>query len=290
LETLVRRAATGPPEARRQAFGELVRRYQDTAYGYAYALLGDREAAQDAAQEAFLAAYRSLGQLRAAEAFPGWLRRIVRTYCLRAAASTVDGLPLEAADGVPSGDDPACAAEAAELRAALADLIRRLPASEREAMVLFYVADRPQDEIAAFLGVPVNTVKKRLQAARARLRGRMDEMVRQSLRAHAPSRGRAFADAVQFLAGLDAAAAEGELRLVELMAIDGVELDAPDRDGRTLLGWAAERGHAEAAALLIESGARVNARDGEGRTALARAIDAGHHEIAELLRTRGGRL
>ena len=290
MEELVARAADGPAGARRAAFGELVRRYQDAAFGYAYALLGDREAAQDAAQEAFLAAYRSLGQLREASAFPGWLRRIVRTYCLRTARSSVDSLPLSEAEGVAASDDPSLAAEAGELREALVGLIRSLPPREREATVLFYVADRPQEEIALFLGVPVNTVKKRLQAARTRMHGRMDGMVRETLRAHAPSRSGAFADAVQFLVGLDMAAAEGELRLVELMAIDGVELDAPDRSGRTLLGWAAERGHAEAAALLIESGARVNARDGDGRTALARAIDAGHHEIADLLRNRGGRL
>jgi ankyrin repeat protein len=118
----------------------------------------------------------------------------------------------------------------------------------------------------------------------------MDEMVRETLREHAPSRGGAFADALRFLAGLEAAAAEGELRLLELMAIDGVDLDDRDRDGSTLLGWAARRGHLEALGLLLDAGARVNARDAAGRTALGWAIEASQHEAAELLRRRGARL
>ena len=72
-----------PPGARREAFCALVRRYQDAAFGYAYALLGDPHQAQDATQEALLDAYRRLEALRVPEAFPGWLRRIVRTHCLR---------------------------------------------------------------------------------------------------------------------------------------------------------------------------------------------------------------
>jgi ankyrin repeat protein len=74
------------------------------------------------------------------------------------------------------------------------------------------------------------------------------------------------------------------------MAIDGVDLDDRDRDGSTLLGWAARRGHLEALGLLLDAGARVNARDGAGRTALGWAIEAGQHEAAELLRRRGARL
>jgi len=60
LRALVERSRSSavPPERRADAFAELVRRYQDLVYGYAYSLLGDRGLAQDAAQEAFLAASR----------------------------------------------------------------------------------------------------------------------------------------------------------------------------------------------------------------------------------------
>src|SRR5258708_1586850 len=85
LETLIdcARAPAAPLVVRRAAFGVIVERYQDVAYGYALAGLGDPHLAWDAAQEAFLTAYTSLEQLRSAEAFPLWLRRIVRTSCRR---------------------------------------------------------------------------------------------------------------------------------------------------------------------------------------------------------------
>ncbi len=58
------------------AFTELVRRYQDLAFGYAYAILRDFHLAQDAAQEAFVVTYADIGKLQNPDAFPGWLRRI----------------------------------------------------------------------------------------------------------------------------------------------------------------------------------------------------------------------
>jgi DNA-directed RNA polymerase specialized sigma24 family protein len=68
---------------RHEAFGELVARFQDMAFGCAYAVLRDFYLAEDAAQEAFITAWQSLHQLRTPEAFPGWLRRVVLTRCNR---------------------------------------------------------------------------------------------------------------------------------------------------------------------------------------------------------------
>jgi DNA-directed RNA polymerase specialized sigma24 family protein len=53
------------------------------AYGYAYALLGDAHLAEDAAQEAFIVAWRRLEDVRNPDTFPGWLRSVVRTQCDR---------------------------------------------------------------------------------------------------------------------------------------------------------------------------------------------------------------
>src|SRR5689334_16223122 len=79
LRALIYRVRAGEP----CAFTELVRRYQDMAFGYAFSLLRDFQLAEDAAQEAFLAVYASLNALQTPEAFPGWLRGIVRHQCLR---------------------------------------------------------------------------------------------------------------------------------------------------------------------------------------------------------------
>jgi hypothetical protein len=63
------------------AYGMLVTHFQDTAYGYAYARLGDFELGQDGAQEAFIEAHRCLPALREPLAFPSWFKRIVLKRC-----------------------------------------------------------------------------------------------------------------------------------------------------------------------------------------------------------------
>ena len=134
IEALIDRARA--PDAslamRQAAFSLIVERYQNAAYGYALATLGDPHLAWDAAQEAFLTGYCSLDQLRSPEAFPGWLRRIVRTRCrlLRRehppAMALLDALDqLEAGAGLHAGRadspvDPAMVAEGRERRASIA--------------------------------------------------------------------------------------------------------------------------------------------------------------------------
>ena len=79
LVALVGRAQGGEADA----FGALVRRFQNLAVATAWARLGDAERARDAAQDAFIDAFLHLGQLREPAAFPGWLRRIVGKHCDR---------------------------------------------------------------------------------------------------------------------------------------------------------------------------------------------------------------
>src|SRR5438874_1199922 len=84
---------------RAEAFGELVRRFQDVAYAAAFAALGDAGEAEDAVQEAFLVAWQELDRLQEPAAFPGWLRRIVRTRCTRRLRAPGPPLrPLEIAE------------------------------------------------------------------------------------------------------------------------------------------------------------------------------------------------
>src|SRR5512135_2178678 len=65
------------------AFDALVRQFEDMAVGYAYSVLGDFAAAEDAAQDAFVQAYLDLKTLREPQAFPAWLRRLVFKHCDR---------------------------------------------------------------------------------------------------------------------------------------------------------------------------------------------------------------
>src|SRR5687767_1197308 len=102
------------------AFGELVRRFQDMAYAAAYAYLGDHHQAQDAAQEAFIAAFSDLSKLREPAAFPGWFRRIVLRQCGRQRRGrSAATFPLALAATLPdSAPDPAQQFEARETEGA----------------------------------------------------------------------------------------------------------------------------------------------------------------------------
>src|ERR1051326_8866038 len=77
LDAWVKQARGGDIEA----FDRIVRRLQDMAVGYAYSLLGDFHLAEDTAQEAFIAAYCHLAQLRTVEAFSGWFQSILLRSC-----------------------------------------------------------------------------------------------------------------------------------------------------------------------------------------------------------------
>lgn len=181
-----------------EAFGELVLRYQDMAFACAYSVLGDFHLAEDAAQEAFITAWRKLDQLREPAAFAGWLRRIVLTECNRMTrGKRLKFVPLDAGPAAgPAGRGPEADAEASELREKVSGLIRSLPEGERMVTALFYVAGFTQADIAEFLGVPVTTVVKRLYTARQRLKGVAWEMFKDDLRRERPSRDRAFAERV----------------------------------------------------------------------------------------------
>jgi RNA polymerase sigma factor (sigma-70 family) len=301
IEALINRARA--PDAslagRQAAFSFIVERYQNAAYGYASATLGDPHLAWDAAQEAFLTAYCSLEQLRSPEAFPGWLRRIIRTRCRhlrrehQPAMASLDALDqLEAGAGLHAGRvdspvDPAMVAEGRERRASIAEAVNALSAGQRLVIVLFYVSGYSQHEIAEFLNVPLTTVKKRLQAARKQLHERLmtlmeDDGLEQYGRDYLPSQTVAFMRTVRILTSFDWRS------VLELLLIDGLDVDARDVDGRTLLSWAAQRGQLEATAFLLRQGAEINAQDRSGTTPRGWAERAKHHEVATLLGLAGG--
>jgi len=167
-------AAEGSP--REEAFGELIALFQSAAQGWAYSALGDANLAQDVAQEAFLTAYQKIDQLRDPAAFPGWLKRIVLTYCNRATRGKAPSLlPLEE-DDAPLQADPAASAEDREMKDQVNRAVRALPDHEREVTELFYITGYSQQEIAEQLALPLTTVKKRLQYAREHLRETMPPM------------------------------------------------------------------------------------------------------------------
>ena len=164
LPPLVDRAKRGDLDA----FVEIVRRFQDMAFGCAYSILRDFQLAEDAAQEAFLEAYASLPNLRNTTAFPVWFRRIVFKRCDRLTRrNSISTVPLTAALRLASEEsDPTTEAERKELREEVRIALATLPPKQLEVTTLYYVGDYSHREISEFLGVPISTIKNRLHSAR----------------------------------------------------------------------------------------------------------------------------
>ena len=174
-QTLIESARAGNP----RAFNSLVQSYQDIAYNVAYRVLGHADAAADATQEAFVAAYRGLPAFRGGS-FKAWLLRIVTNACYdqlrvrkRRPQTSLEDM-VEDQDYSASLVDPAEGPEDALLRQDLARAIEvgiaKLPFDQRVVLVLSDVQGFSYDEIAAATSASLGTVKSRLSRARARLR------------------------------------------------------------------------------------------------------------------------
>lgn len=153
------------------AFAILVDRYYDRYAPYAVHMVGNREDAEEALQDAFLRAYRSLAQYEERERFAGWLYRIIVNQCRSVASQRkrrefafpdVDVEALESTVEDPMEEEAA--------RERLDVLLGQLPPDQREAIILKYAEDLTFEEMAAVTGVGVSALKMRVTRALARLR------------------------------------------------------------------------------------------------------------------------
>jgi RNA polymerase sigma factor (sigma-70 family) len=184
-----------------EAFGRIVKRFQDMAYAKAYALLKDLDLAQDAAQDAFLEAYLNLSMLHEPAAFTPWFGKIVlaQSYRLRR-KSPRSLLPLEAALEVPSdAPDSIAMVEEHEMRDMVRKAVESLPEPERVVTTLFYLAGCSQHEIATLSGAPITTVKKRLSTAKRHLKERLLHAAADYLQEQRPSKDKHFITTVRRL-------------------------------------------------------------------------------------------
>jgi len=163
--TIVRRVLDGDVEQYRF----LVERYRSRFGRYALAVVGDRDAAQDAMQEAFIRAFDALASCRNPDRFGAWFFRILANQCRNVVARRRDVVDLEVAD--PAGDERADAAlDRSELAATLEAALARLTPEQREAFVMKHVDGRSYEEMAELLGVGTDALKMRVYRARDTLR------------------------------------------------------------------------------------------------------------------------
>jgi RNA polymerase sigma-70 factor, ECF subfamily len=180
---LVQRARRGDPAA----FGELVTRHRSAVYRAARAALGSHADAEDAAQDAFLAAYRQLDGFRGDSSFKTWLltitwhqainrrRTIARLWRLivRPGSDPEVDAPFERVAAL--GRTPEEAVVDGEFREAIRTAIRALSPKLRDALVLAQAGEYTYEEIGAMLNAPIGTIKWRVSEARRSIRNKLRE-------------------------------------------------------------------------------------------------------------------
>jgi RNA polymerase sigma-70 factor (ECF subfamily) len=169
ITELVQRAQAGD----REAYGQLVERFQPTVYAVALARLRNPAEAQELAQEVFLHGMRKLPQLRDVQCFPGWLRQITVRMALnrltrRGPLQKVEAEVLDNAEA--AGTDPVDTMVKAEQAAELYEALEQLKPVDRATLVAFYIRGRSLKQMAREFETPVGTIKRRLHVARNRLK------------------------------------------------------------------------------------------------------------------------
>ncbi len=240
---LVRQTLAGEKES----FSELVRRYQDYAYGVAIGVLSDFELARDVVQESFLCAYRDLKKLKDPARFGGWLRGIVRHTALRALREQRHLIKIaeEMREEQERHKDASSLEEELdreEREKLVRDALAGLKEEQREAVSLYYVNGFSYQEISGFLGVDKTTVQGRLQHAREKMRKEID-MVEKTFKEKQLPDG--FADEIKRL--LESASRRSDQRTKAIGELAGLGLPAVEplcnalKDSRHLVKQAAGR-------------------------------------------------
>ena len=155
------------------AFESLVRKYQDRVYNLCRYMLQDPEDAQDAAQDAFLKAYRSLKDFRPDSSLYTWIYRIAVTTCLDYRRKSRREVPRSEplTEDLPSDEPfPEQLFVSGEVPESLQWALQKLPEKLRAAIVLRAIEELSYEEIADVLHTSVGTVKSRISRAREALR------------------------------------------------------------------------------------------------------------------------
>jgi len=161
------------------AFECLVRRHERRVFRLLYRMLGSREEAEDATQEAFLSLHRHGHRFRREARFSTFLYRVAANAALnrrrslgraRARIEELGRRQLVEAEPPSLAPDPEAAAHGVQVQQAVQEALLRLPRDLRMAVVLFDIEGRAYKEIADVLGVPEGTVKSRIHRGRSALR------------------------------------------------------------------------------------------------------------------------
>jgi RNA polymerase sigma-70 factor (ECF subfamily) len=150
------------------AFELLVRRHQRSLFNVAVRMVGNREDAADATQNAFVKIYEHLDAYDSDRRFFSWMYRILVNECLNILRARRPSIDCSEVD-LPAGSGPLDTLERSERHRQIQAALMLLPIEQREVIVLRHFAGQSYEEIAGTIGVPAKTVKSRLYTARQRL-------------------------------------------------------------------------------------------------------------------------
>lgn len=182
-QTLIEHCLAG----RREAFGQLVERYQNRLFHSLMHLLGSTEDAQDAAQDAFVQAFEKLASFRGQSQFYSWLFRIAFNTAVSAKRKTRrmsvsldgrrDASGEEPTDCNPS-TEPSYAMDVSERQRLVRQALAELSDEFRTALVLKEMDGMSYEEIADVIQVPLGTVRSRIHRARLELRDKLSLLLK----------------------------------------------------------------------------------------------------------------
>jgi len=304
----------------RDAYACLVRHYRARAQAYAYSLTRSMDVAEDVAQDAFIAAFRELPQLRESAAFWSWFRTIVFKHADRWRRASREELSLPET-GVEREVGAIVTLHLVEQQ------FEGLAEEEAQVASLAFIFGYSQKEIAAILETTVDTVNNRIHALRKKLKNRLAEYVQtdltrtsedfvervrlcnaciegdlESVRAILGRRpdfvgatGEVDVEHMRKIAchegwtPLHLAAHYGHLEIVKFLFGTAADLEAIAKNPirNTPLGAAAFGNRLDIVDWMLRNGAKVDTPNGWGQTALHRAASLGREEMCALLVKHG---
>jgi len=164
-----------------EAFNELVKRHFEKIYGLAYRMLGNVEDADDATQESFIEAYKSIKSFQYRSKFSTWLYRVAINTCqqfirrdqsrIRAISAFEEKVKYQESKKVPKTPDSIVIEK--ERNRLVQSAIEQLPEKQRIVVILFYMQHLKYREIAELLECSEGTVASRLNSALKKLRPKL---------------------------------------------------------------------------------------------------------------------
>ena len=167
----------------KSAFEELVKRHQELVFSLSFKLTGNRELANDVAQEAFIRAWKAIGKFRGDSTFGTWIYRITvnTAWTLRKKAKKHNTLNIDDTYEpivIDEKKDPELVAINSDLSSVLVNALDKLPIEQRIIVELKNIEGRSHKEIADYLDISVTAAKVRLHRAHQKLRLILEEVDR----------------------------------------------------------------------------------------------------------------